>query len=116
MSHPIVDAITDVLSEHLGRYEPQGPIEWADFMAALPELFTTLGDEWGRLGDKLTSEFPMAGMPSGEMWGDMTGTTRGLADHAEELHQQFERDFELELRRAREPRPGEPVLDVQNDQ
>ena len=109
--HPVVQNIIDAVGEHLGGYEPENGLEWADFMASLPDLSTEVGDHLNTIGERLGDDYPDDPQVT-EAWNSYAQKVRSSADEAEEAHQAFERAHEDELRRLREPRQNEEVWDV----
>ena len=116
MAHPVTDTIADAAQEQFGRYEPESGLEWETFMDSVGGFFDQFAQAFSGLGEKLGNDFPMGGTPTEGMWEDMGATLRGLADHGQAMAQQFKIDFEKELERLRNPRPGEEVFDRANEQ
>jgi hypothetical protein len=85
--------------------------EQREYFQHLPELFNETGAALSAQADRLESDHPYAG-PTTEALRELAAVVAGLADHATEMHQTFETDFENELRRIDEPRPGEEEFDV----
>jgi len=110
-THPVIDKITDAISEAFTGYEPNDGIEWADLLHAMPGLFTELGAQIKTLGERLGDDYPDTPAVT-DSWNDLGDAANGIGDAGEELAQTFEREHEDELKRLREPRQNEEVWDV----
>lgn len=95
----------------MAGFVPENAGEQRDYFTHLPELFSEMGAALSAQADRLGADHPYAGRTT-EQLTELSAIVAGLADHAAEMHATFESEFEPELARIDNPRPGEAEFDV----
>jgi len=105
-----VDRAVEALHEMAG-FVPEHAGEQREYFRHLPELFSEQGAALSAQADRLESDHPYAGRTT-EQLRELAAVIGGLSDHAAEMFATFEGEFEPELSRFDNPRPGEAEFDV----
>jgi len=105
-----VEAAVEAMRNMAG-FVPAHATEQREYFEHLPELFAETGAALSAQADRLESDHPFAGRTT-EALRELSAIVAGLADHAGEMHTTFETEFEPELSRMDNPRPGEAEFDV----
>jgi hypothetical protein len=95
----------------MAGFTPEHAGEQREYFTHLPELFGEMGAALSAQADRLESDHPYAGRTTDALR-ELAAVVAGLADHATEMHSTFETEFEPELARIDNPRPGEAEFDV----
>jgi hypothetical protein len=108
MNH--ISAASEGIAQHIGSWEPENAKDLDGFLAALPELFDTLGGSLRSVAGRLD------GLPIHrsviERLHDIAATIGGMSDFSGEAHATHRAQHEKELERIENPRPQEEFWDV----
>jgi uncharacterized protein YigA (DUF484 family) len=114
MASPVEQAKEEVQQAFAG-FDPENMTDVRDFLSDFPGFFDEFATSLNALADKFENELPVnPAIP--EHAREMTSVLSGLADHARELVDMFEKLHEVELRRLDEPREREDMWDQKANQ
>lgn len=106
-----VDAAVEGISQHIGNWEPQTPVDLDEFLSSIPQLFESLSTSLAGVADKLGEQFPVEPSVT-ESLREMAAHVSGLTDTAGEAHTVHRSAHEQEMHRIENPRVNEQFWDV----
>ena len=109
-----IDAASEAVLTHIGRFEPENASDLDAFLASLPEFFASVGTAFRQVAGKLSDAYPVdPSIP--DRLNDIGSTIAGMADFSGEAHAAHRARHEHELERIEQPRTNEAFWDVQNN-
>ena len=114
MGHHI-DAVAEAVEQHIGSWEPENAFDLDTFLAGLPALFESVSGAIGHVASRLGDEFPVDPAVT-ERLREIAATVSGMSDFAGEAHAIHRVAHAKELERIEDPRPGERMWDVAQNQ
>jgi hypothetical protein len=109
MNH--IDAASEAVLTHIGRFEPENAADLDKFLANLPEFFSAVSSAFRQVASKLADAYPIdASIP--DRLNDIGSTIAGMGDYSGEAHAAHRARHEKELERLEQPRTNEKFWDV----
>jgi hypothetical protein len=110
-----IEAAAEAVEQHIGSWEPENALDLDLFLSSLPRLFESVSGSIGHVASRLGDEFPVDAAVT-ERLREIAATVRGMSDFAGEAHAIHRIVHAKELERIEEPRPGEQMWDVAQNQ
>jgi hypothetical protein len=110
-----IDAAAEAVEQHVGSWEPENAVDLDLFLFRLPRLFEAVSGSIGHVASRLGAEFPVDPAVT-ERLREIASTVAGMSDFAAEAHALHRVEHAKELERIEEPRPGEQMWDVAQNQ
>jgi hypothetical protein len=111
MNH--IDAASEAVLTHIGRFEPENAADLDKFLSTLPEFFSSVSSAFRQVASKLADAYPVdASIP--DRLNDIGSTIAGMADFSGEAHAAHRARHEKELERIEQPRTNESFWDVKS--
>ena len=106
-----IDAASEAVLTHIGRFEPENANDLDKFLANLPEFFSSVSSAFRQVAARLADGYPVDGSIPDRL-NDIGSTISGMADYSGEAHAAHRARHEKELERIEQPRPNEKFWDV----
>lgn len=110
-----IDAAAEAIDQNIGAWQPDNALDLDQFLSGLPRLFESASEAISRVADTLGEQFPVDPAVT-ERLRELAVTAGGMADMAGEAHTVHRTAHAKELDRIENPRPGEQMWDVVENQ
>jgi hypothetical protein len=110
-----IDAAAEAIEQHIGSWEPENAFDLDLFLSGLPRLFDSVSGSIGHVASRLGEEFPVHPAVT-ERLHEIAATVAGMSEFAADAHAIHRVVHEKEIERIEEPRPGEQIWDVTQNQ